>query len=182
MERIGGNLGSGATMLYPCSILQGKNAKSDNISVVVASKHQHQDVGAKVIHIGEHTSSNIVSKSISKDGGVSTYRGLVKIQSSATHATHSTKCDALLLDTVSRSDTVPAINVHSDDATVSHEATAGKIDTIQLFYLMSRGLSEEKAMAMIVNGFLASIVKKLPMEYAGELNHIIEMEMEGSIG
>jgi Fe-S cluster assembly protein SufB len=182
MERIGGNLGSGATMLYPCSILAGDNAKSDNISVVVASKHQHQDIGAKVIHIGKNTSSNIVSKSISKDGGVSTYRGLVEIQSTASNAVSSTQCDALLLDGISRSDTIPSINVHTNDATISHEASAGKIDVSQLFYLMSRGLSEEKAMAMIVNGFLSSVVKKLPMEYAGELNHIIEMEMEGSIG
>ena len=135
-----------------------------------------------MIHIGKNTSSHIVSKSISKDGGVSTYRGLVEIRPTATNAISSTTCDALLLDEHSRSDTIPSINVYTSDATVSHEATAGKIDTQQLFYLMSRGLSEEKAMAMMVNGFLASIVKKLPMEYAGELNHIIEMEMEGSIG
>jgi Fe-S cluster assembly protein SufB len=169
-------------MLYPCSILQGNNSKSDNISVVVASKNQNQDVGAKVIHIGENTSSNIISKSISKDGGISTYRGLIDIRTSAHNATTSTKCDALLLDTISRSDTIPTVKVHTDDATVSHEASAGKIDTTQLFYLMSRGLSEEKAMAMLVNGFISSIVKKLPLEYAGELNHLIELEMEGSIG
>lgn len=182
MERIGWNLGSGATMLYPCSILQGDNAKSDNISVVVASKNQNQDVGAKVIHIWKNTSSNIISKSISKDGGVSTYRGLVEIKKSAINAVSSTECDALLLDTISISDTIPSIKVETADATISHEASAGKIDIHQLFYLMSRGLSEEKAMAMIVNGFISSIVKKLPMEYAGELNHLIEMEMEGSIG
>jgi Fe-S cluster assembly protein SufB len=169
-------------MLYPCSILQGDNAKSDNISVVVASKHQHQDIGAKAIHIGKNTSSNIVSKSISKDGGISTYRGLVEIKETALNAVSSTQCDALLLDNISKSDTIPSITVHTNDATISHEASAGKIDVSQLFYLMSRGLSEEKAMAMIVNGFISSVVKKLPMEYAGELNHIIEMEMEGSIG
>ena len=182
MERIGGNLGSGGTMLYPCSILQGNNSKSDNISVVVASKNQNQDVGAKVIHIGKNTSSNIVSKSISKDGGISTYRGLVEIKKTAENAVSSTQCNALLLDGNSRSDTIPTLNIHTDDATISHEASAGKIDTNQLFYLMSRGVSQEKAMAMIVNGFISSIVKKLPMEYAGELNHIIEMEMEWSIG
>jgi Fe-S cluster assembly protein SufB len=169
-------------MLYPCSLLVGDYAKADNISVVVASKGQHQDVGAKVIHIGNHTSSHIVSKSISKDGGVSTYRGLVDIKSTATNAVSSVQCDALLLDGLSRSDTLPTIQVATDDATISHEATAGKIDIRQLFYLMSRGLSEEKAMAMLVNGFISSIVKRLPLEYAGELNHIIEMEMEGSIG
>jgi Fe-S cluster assembly protein SufB len=182
MEWIGGNLGSGATMLYPCSILKGDNAKADNISVVVASKGQHQDVGAKVIHLGKNTSSNIISKSISKDGGISTYRGLIDIHASALNATTSTKCDALLLDGISRSDTIPSIKSHTNDATISHEAAAGKIDTVQLFYLMSRGLSEEKAMAMLVNGFISSIVKKLPLEYAGELNHLIELEMEGSIG
>jgi len=182
MERIGGNLGSGGTMLYPCSILQGDNSKADSISVVVASKDQHQDVGAKVIHIGKNTSSNIVSKSISKNGGINTYRGLVEVQKTAANATSATKCDALLLDNISHSDTIPTINIKTDDATISHEASAGKIDTKQLFYLMSRGISEEKAMAMIVNGFVANIVKKLPLEYAGELNHLIEMEMEGSIG
>lgn len=182
MERIWGNLWSGGTMLYPCSILQGDNSKSDNISVVVASKDQHQDVGAKVIHIGKNTSSNIVSKSISKSWGINTYRGLVEIRKSALNAVNATECDALLLDDISVSKTIPDIKVETDNATISHEASAGKIDTSQLFYLMSRGLTEEKAMAMIVNGFISSIVKKLPMEYAGELNHLIEMEMEGSIG
>lgn len=182
MERIGGNLGSGGTMLYPCSILKGDNSKSDNISVVVASKDQNQDVGAKVIHIGKNTSSNIVSKSISKDGGITTYRGLVDIRETATNAVTATECDALLLDTISVSETIPVIKVETADATVSHEASAGKIDIHQMFYLMSRGLPEEKAMAMIVNGFISGVVKKLPMEYAGELNHLIEMEMEGSIG
>jgi Fe-S cluster assembly protein SufB len=138
MERIGGNLGSGGTMLYPCSILQGDSSKADSISVVVASKDQHQDVGSKVIHIGKNTSSNIVSKSISKNGGINTYRGLVEIQKTATNATSATKCDALLLDTISRSDTIPTINIKTDDATISHEASAGKIDIKQLFYLMSR--------------------------------------------
>ena len=179
MEWISGNLGSGATMLYPCTILQGDNAKADNISVVVASKDQHQDIGAKAIHIGKNTSSNIVSKSLSKDGGISKYRGLIDIKATAKNAVSSTKCDALLLDECSVSDTIPSIKVATDDATISHEAVAGKIDTHQLFYLMSRGLSSEKAMAMIVNGFFSSVVKKLPMEYAGELNHLIEMEMEG---
>lgn len=179
MERISGNLGSGATMLYPATILRGDDSKADNISVVVAAKDQYQDIGAKAIHIGKNTSSNIVSKSLSKEGGRSLYRGLIEIKKTATNAVSSTQCDALLLDEDSSSDTIPSIQVATDDATISHEATAGKIDTQQLFYLMSRGLSSEKAMAMVVNGFFSSVVKKLPLEYAGELNRLIEMEMEG---
>lgn len=182
MEWISGNMGSGATMLYPCSILKWNGAKSDNISLVVASKGQNQDIWAKVIHIWENTTSNIVSKSISKDGGISIYRWLVDVKKSAKNAVNSTKCDALLIDEISISDTFPELRVETDDATISHEATAWKIDTYQLFYLMSKGLNNEKAMAMMVNGFLSGVTKQLPMEYAGELNHLIEMEMEGSIG
>lgn len=181
MERVGWNLGSGATMLYPCTILKWDNSTSDNLSLVVASTNQHQDVGSKVIHLWNNTSSNIVSKSISKNWWVNTYRGLVEIQKNAKNAVSSTRCDALLLDETSVSDTIPTINVKSDDATVSHEATAGKIDTDQLFYLMSRWLSEEKATAIIVNWFLSTITKELPLEYAGELNHLIELEMEKNI-
>lgn len=179
MERISGNLGSGATMLYPCSILQWKNAKSDNISLVVASENQYQDIWAKVIHIWENTSSNIVSKSISKDGWKNIYRWLVDVKKSAKWAVCSVKCDALMIDEKSVSETIPNMQVETDDATISHEATAWKIDTYQLFYLMSKWLKSEKAMAMLVNGFLSWITKQLPMEYAGELNHLIEMEMEG---
>lgn len=181
MERVGWNLGSWGTMLYPCSILKGDYAKSDNISVVVASKNQNQDVGAKVIHIGKHTSSNIVSKSISKSGGINTYRGLVVVKRWADHAVHSTQCDALLLDGQSVSNTIPDFKVETSDAVISHEASAGNIDENKLFYLMSRGIPFAKAKSLLVNGFISEVVKQLPLEYAGELNHLIELEMEGSV-
>lgn len=135
-----------------------------------------------MIHIGRNTSSTIISKSISKDGGIATYRGIVDIKASADNAINSTECDALLLDDHSISTTIPQIATANSSATVAHEASAGKIDDTQLFYLMARGLDEEKAMGMIVNGFFSPIVKKLPLEYAGELNKLIEMEMEGSVG
>ncbi len=182
MERIWGNLWSGTTMLYPCSILKGKNSKADHIGVAVATAWQHQDVGAKVIHIGPNSSSTIISKSISKDGGINTYRGIVDMKSSAEGATNSTECDALLLDSISVSTTIPTIHVDNPTATVAHEATAGKVDETIIFYLTSRGLEKEKAMAMIVNGFISPVIKRLPLEYAGELNKLIEMEMEGSVG
>jgi len=182
MEWINGNLGSCTTMLYPCSILKWDYAKSDQIGVVVAWEGQNQDSGSKVIHIGKYTSSTIVSKSISKDGGISTYRGIVDILPSAEGAVNSTECDALLMDDISISTTLPHIRSHRDDATVAHEASAGKVDETQLFYMMSRGLDESKAMWMIVNGFISPVIKKLPLEYAAELNRLIEMEMEGSVG
>ena len=181
MEWVWWNLWSWATMLYPCSILKWNNSTSDSLSLVVASKGQNQDVWTKVIHIWKNTSSNTISKSISKDWWINTFRGLVQINSSAKNAVASTRCDALLLDDISISDTIPTIEVKTDDATVSHEATAWKIDEEQLFYLMSRWLTEEKAMAMIVNWFISSITKELPLEYAWELNHLIQMEMEWSI-
>ena len=181
MERIWWNLWSWATMLYPCSILKWDNSTSDSLSLVVASKNQNQDVWTKVIHIGKNTSSNTISKSISKDWWINTFRGLVQIQPNAKNAVASTRCDALLLDEISISDTIPTIQVKTNDATISHEATAWKIDENQLFYLMSRWLSEDKAMAMIVNWFISSITKELPLEYAWELNHLIQLEMEGSI-
>jgi Fe-S cluster assembly protein SufB len=182
MERINWNLWSCTTMLYPCSILKWKNSKSDQIWVVVAWKWQNQDTGSKVIHIWENTSSTIISKSISKDWGISTYRWIVEIHPTATWAVNSTECDALLMDEFSISTTIPHINVNNSSATIAHEASAGKVDETQIFYLMSRWLSEEKAMAMIVNWFISPIVKKLPLEYAGELNRLIELEMEGSVG
>jgi len=182
MERVNGNLGSCTTMLYPCSILKGNNSKTDMLGIAVAGADQNQDTGSKVIHIGKNTSSTIISKSISKDGGIATYRGIVDIKASAEGAVNSTECDALLLDDRSVSTTLPYINSDCGTATVAHEASAGKVDDTQLFYLMARGLEEEKAMAMIVNGFFSPIVKKLPLEYAGELNKLIEMEMEGSVG
>ncbi len=182
MERIGGNLGSGATMLYPCSVLKGEGSKADNLSVVMASKGQHQDVGAKVIHLGKNTSSTIVSKSLSLQGGINTYRGLVKIWKNAENAVCSVNCDALILDEESVSKTIPVIECDNASALVSHEASAGKVDEFQLFYLMSRGMDAEKAMSLLVNGFVSSVVKQLPLEYAGELNRLIEIEMEGSVG
>lgn len=182
MEWIGGNMGSGTTMLYPCSILKGARSKADHIGVAVATAGQTQDVGSKVIHIGKYSSSTIISKSISKDGGINTYRGIVDIKSSAIWATNSTECDALLMDDMSISTTIPVIKVNNTDSTVAHEASAGKVDELMVFYLMSRGIDEEKALAMIVNGFISPIVKKLPLEYAWELNKLIEMEMEWSIG
>ena len=182
MERIWWNLWSWATMLYPCSILKWDNSTSDNISLVVASKNQHQDVGTKVIHMWKNTSSNTVSKSISKNGWINTYRGLVQILPSAENAVASTRCDALLLDGDSVSDTIPTVEVNTSDALVSHEATAWKIDEDQLFYLMTRWLTEEKSMIMIVNWFVSSVTKELPLEYAWELNHLIELEVDSSVG
>lgn len=169
-------------MLYPCSILKGDYAKSDNLSVVVASKGQHQDVGAKMIHLGKHTSSTILSKSVSSKGGISEYRGLVRIGKHADHAVVSVNCDALILDKNSVSTTIPLITTDNTHTTISHEASAGKVDEAQLFYLMSRGLDQVKALSLLVNGFISSVVKQLPLEYAGELNRLIELEMEGSVG
>ncbi|MCS6982601.1 MAG: Fe-S cluster assembly protein SufB [Candidatus Absconditabacterales bacterium] len=182
MEWVGGNMGSCTTMLYPCTILKGERSKTDILGVAVAGQNQVQDVGGKVIHIGKHTSSKIVSKSIAKDGGSAIYRGLVQIMPSAENAHNATECDALLMDDLSTSSAVPSIDVQNDTAVVAHEASAGKIDEKQLFYLMSRGIDEDKALSMIVNGFFSSIVKKLPLEYASEVNKLIEMEMEGSVG
>lgn len=182
MERIWWNLWSWTTMLYPCSILSGDRSKADHIWVALATAWQNQDVWSKVIHIGKHTSSTIISKSISKDGGISTYRGIVDIRPTAQDAINSTECDALLMDDISVSTTIPHILCSNPTGTVAHEATAGKVDEMELFYLMSRGLDEEKAMSMIVNGFISPVIKKLPLEYAWELNRLIEMEMEGSVG
>lgn len=181
MERINGNMGSCTTMLYPCSILKGNYSKTDLLGIAVASTGQNQDTGSKVIHIGEHTSSRIVSKSISKQWWISTYRGLVKVAKSAHHAINSTQCDALLLDDISVSNTIPDIQVDNEQGIVSHEASAGKVDEAQLFYLMSRGIEAERAMSMIVNGFFSEVVKKMPLEYAGELNKLIDLEMEWSV-
>ena len=181
MEWVNGNLGSCTTMLYPCSILKWHRAKTDMLGIAVAGADQNQDTGSKVIHIWRDTTSTIVAKSISKDGGVATYRGIVDIKASADNATNATECDALLMDDLSVSTTIPYIHVDNDSATIAHEASAGKVDEALLFYMMSRGIEEEKAMAMVVNGFFSDVVKKLPLEYAGELNKLIEMEMEGSV-
>lgn len=178
IEWVWWNLWSWATMLYPCSILKWDNSKSEHIWVAIANKWQNQDVWAKVIHIWKQTSSNIVSKSISKDWGISRYRWLVKISSSAKNSINSTECDAMLLDDLSVSDTIPNIITDNHSSIISHEATAWKIDENKIFYLQSKWISKEKAMSMIINGFISPVLKKLPLEYAWELNRLIEMEIE----
>ncbi len=169
------------TMLYPCSILLGKNSRSDYIGVAFAGKGQHQDTGCKVYHLAENTSSKIISKGISKDGGVSSYRGLVLIKKGCKNVKSSVKCDGLMLDNESKALTIPAMDVHENDVNVSHEAVIGKVGEDQLFYLMSRGLSEEEATKMIVLGFIEPLIKELPLEYAVELNRLIELEIENSV-
>ena len=182
MERVWWNLWSCTTMLYPCSILKGDRSKTDILGVAIAWEDQNQDVGAKVIHVWKDTTSMIVSKSIAKDWWLASYRWLVKILPSAENAVNATECDALLLDDKSISTAIPDIDAQNDSATLAHEASAWRIDEEQLFYLTSRGIDEEKAMAMIVNWFFNAIVKKLPLEYAWEMNKLIDMEMEWSVG
>ena len=182
IEWVNGNLGSGVTMLYPTSILVGDKSKSNFIGIAFAGKEQNQDTGCKVVHIGKETSSIIQSKSVSKDGGITSYRGLVSIKESAINASSSVVCDALLIDERSKSNTYPYIDVKNNTTDLAHEATVGKINEEQIFYLMSRGLDEETATKLIVSGFMEPIVKELPLEYAVELNRLIELEMEGSVG
>ncbi len=182
MEWIGGNMGSGVTMLYPCSMLVGEGARCDHMAIAFANKGQWQDTGAKVFHMAPHTSSKVVSKSVSKDGGVSVYRGQLKIAPHAHDCIANVECDALLLDEISRTDTIPDIQVRNNDVTIAHEATVGKLSEEDMFYLMSRGIGEDEARAMIVNGFIEPIVRLLPLEYAVEMNRLIELEMEGSVG
>jgi Fe-S cluster assembly protein SufB len=167
MEWIGGNMGSGVTMLYPCSILAGEGARCNHLAIAFANKGQWQDTGAKVIHAAPHTSSKVVSKSISKDGGVAVYRGKLVIAPTAYDCTSNVECDALLLDDVSRTDTIPDIQIRNNDVTIAHEATVGKLSEEDLFYLMSRGIAEEEAKAMIVNGFIEPIVRNLPHQCIG---------------
>jgi len=182
VEWIDGNLGSKLTMKYPCVILKGEGARADILSVAYAGKAQHQDAGGKVIHLASNTNSRIISKSVSKDGGRGSYRGLLRVVKGAKNVTSSVKCDALILDKFSRSDTYPTMKIEEPSATIAHEATVGKVGEEQLFYLMSRGLSESEALALIVLGFIAEFTKELPMEYAVELNKLIQLEMEGSVG
>lgn len=182
VEWVDGNFGSKVTMKYPCVILKEPEAKAQIISIAVAHKGQHQDSGGKVIHLAPRTSSNIVSKSISKDGGRASYRGLLKIVKGAHDAHSRVSCEALILDDHSRSDTYPTVVVNEENADVGHEASISKINDEQIFYLMSRGLTQEHARALIVNGFLDAFVKELPMEYAVEINRLIAFQMEGSIG
>jgi Fe-S cluster assembly protein SufB len=182
MEWVDGNLGSKLTMKYPSVYMMGKGAKAEILSIAFANKHQHQDAGGKVIHGAPHTTSSITSKSISKSGGRASYRGLVKVYQGAQGVKSNVVCDALILDEQSRSDTYPVMEIDEEDASISHEATVSKVSDEQLFYLQSRGISEQQAMMMIVNGFIEPIVKELPMEYAVEMNRLIQLEMEGSVG
>jgi Fe-S cluster assembly protein SufB len=169
-------------MKYPAIHLTGEGAHGEMLSVAFAGKGQHQDAGAKVIHFAPNTTSTITSKSISKAGGRSSYRGLVKVLPNATNAKTSVNCDALLLDADSRSDTYPTMEIANETTQIGHEATVSKIGDDQMFYLQSRGLSEAEAALMIVNGFIEPFVKELPMEYSVELNRLIQLEMEGSVG
>ncbi|HLD12511.1 MAG TPA: Fe-S cluster assembly protein SufB [Candidatus Nanoarchaeia archaeon] len=182
MEWVGGNAGSKVSMLYPCTILKGANSKAEHLGIAYAGKGQEQDVGAKVYHIGKNTTSIIKSKSISKDGGINTYRGIVKINPGATGAKSHVQCDAIILDEQSISNTIPIMDIQESKTTIGHEATVGKIDPEKIFYLQSRGLTEEEALKLVVTGFVAPIMKELPLEYAVELNRLIELEMENSIG
>lgn len=182
MEWIGGNLGSGVTMLYPTSLLLGPHARAEHIGIAYAGEGQNQDTGAKIYHLAPNTNSLIKSKSLSKDGGITAYRGLVKINKGATNSKCSVDCDALMFDNKSQSNTYPTVDVLEQDATVVHEARVGKISDEQVFYLQSRGIPEEQAVAMIVNGFIEPLVKELPLEYASEMNKLIELEMEGTLG
>ncbi len=182
VEWIDGNLGSKVTMKYPAVHLMGEGARGEVLSIAYAGKGQHQDAGAKMVHAAPNTASTVLSKSISKDGGRTSYRGLVKVYPNAENVKCNVRCDALLLDEESRSDTYPYMEVENKKTHIGHEATVSKVGDEQLFYLMSRGLSENDAISMIVNGFFEPFTKELPMEYAVELNRLIQLEMEGSIG
>ncbi len=182
VEWIDGNLGSKITMKYPAIILKGENAHGEVISVAFAGKNQVQDAGAKIIHMAPNTTSQITSKSVSKDGGRTTYRGLLRVAKGCKNVKSNVVCDALILDEQSASDTVPHMEIFEKDVSIGHEASVGRVSDEQLFYLMSRGYSEEQAMGMIVRGFMDEFVRELPMEYAIELNRLIELNMEGSVG
>jgi Fe-S cluster assembly protein SufB len=182
IEWISGSFGSHKTMLYPASILKGEGAKAEYTGVTFAAKGQHLDTGSKMIHLAPHTSSKVLAKSISKDGGISSYRGFLKIGPNAEGAKASVQCEGLMLDDISRSDTMPVIEIENDNVDIGHEAKVGRISDEQIFYLMSRGLSEDDARAMIVRGFVEPIAKALPLEYAVEMNRLIKLELEGAIG
>jgi Fe-S cluster assembly protein SufB len=181
IEWVNGNMGSRITMLYPCSLLIGKNAKSEYLGIAFATENQNQDTGCKVYHFAPNTSSFVLSKSISQKGGTTNYRGLVKIAKNAVNSKSHVVCDGLMLDNKSHSGTIPAMEVEENQVTVSHEATTGKIREDQLFYLQSRGLTEEQATKLIIAGFIEPIIKTMPLEYAVELNRLIELEIEGSV-
>jgi Fe-S cluster assembly protein SufB len=182
MEWIDGNIGSKVTMKYPAVWMLGEHAKGEVLSVAFAGEGQHQDAGAKMVHVAPNTSSTIISKSVARGGGRTSYRGLVQVTEGANGSKSTVKCDALLVDAISRSDTYPYVDVREDDVSMGHEATVSKIGDDQLFYLMSRGMTEDEAMAMVVRGFVEPIARELPMEYALELNRLIELQMEGAVG
>lgn len=182
MEWVDGNIGSKVTMKYPGVWLTGDGARGETMSVALAGKGQHQDAGAKMVHAAPRTSSNIVSKSVARGGGRTSYRGLVQIHEGAYNAKSNVKCDALLVDNQSRSDTYPYVDVREDTVSMGHEASVSKISEDQLFYLQSRGITEDEASAMIVRGFIEPVVKELPMEYAIELNRLVSLQMENSVG
>ena len=182
MEWIDGNIGSKVTMKYPAVWLMGPHATGETLSIAFAGEGQHQDAGAKMVHAAPNTSSTIVSKSVARGGGRTSYRGLVQILEGSHGSRSTVKCDALLIDDISRSDTYPYVDVREDDVSMGHEATVSKVSADQLFYLMSRGMTEDEAMAMIVRGFVEPIARELPMEYALELNRLIELQMEGAVG
>ena len=182
VEWIDGNIGSKLTMKYPGIYLMGERAYGETLSIAFAGKNQHQDTGAKMVHLAPNTTSKITSKSVSRLNGRSTYRGLLHVAKGATNVKATVRCDALLLDDTSKTDTYPYMEINQEDATITHEATVGKIGDEQIFYLMTRGFSEEEALTLIVNGFMEPFTKELPMEYAVELNRLIKLEMDGSVG
>jgi len=182
MEWVGGTLGSGTTMLYPCSMLVGKGARAEHLTISLAGEGQVKDTGAKVLHMAPNTSSRVVSKSICRGGGLVRYRGLLHVGKGCTGVKANVRCDSIIADRKSVAETVPVIDVRSSDATIQHETAVGRISDDQLFYLMSRGIDENEAVSLIVRGFIEPIVKELPLEYAVEMNRLVEMEMEGSIG
>ena len=182
VEWIDGNIGSKLTMKYPGIYLMGRKAYGETLSIAFAGKNQHQDTGAKMVHLAPDTTSKVTSKSVSRANGRSTYRGLLKVAKGATNVKATVRCDALLLDDTSKTDTYPYMEIDQEDATVTHEATVGKIGDEQIFYLMSRGFSEDEALSLIVNGFMEPFTKELPMEYAVELNRLIKLEMDNSVG
>jgi len=182
MEWVDSNLGSKATMKYPACYLVGPRAHGEILSMAFAGKNQNQDTGGKMLHLAEHTTSKITSKSISKDGGRSSFRGLVYVDKKAEYAKANVVCDALILDANSRSDTYPHIENRTENVSIGHEASVSKVGEEQLFYLTSRGLSEEEATTMVISGFIEPLVKELPMEYAVEMNRLIQLQMEGSVG
>ncbi|MFB5621552.1 MAG: Fe-S cluster assembly protein SufB [Candidatus Nitrosomaritimum yanchengensis] len=182
VEWIDGNIGSKLTMKYPGVYLMGERAYGETLSIAFAGKGQHQDTGAKMVHLAPNTTSKITSKSVSRLDGRSTYRGLLNVAKGATNVKSTVRCDALLLDDTSKTDTYPYMEINQEDATITHEATVGKIGDDQIFYLMSRGFTEEEALSLIVNGFMEPFTKELPMEYAVELNRLIKLEMDDSVG